>query len=240
MNNKPKSKADWASRLLPALFSYQHPDSMVNRMRARRMNKLRAHFFPYGESAQPVQILDIGGTVSFWKSIGGLPFETHRIMLLNLHLERLDPTMPNIESMTGDALALPFEDQSFDIVFSNSVIEHVGSPDNQRQMAREVMRVGRKHVTQTPGFWFPLEPHARLPFFQFLPRWLRAFLIYTFTINYFPKGKTYRDCLAVSDSTILLTHRNMRDLFPGATIVTERLWGLPKSYIAIGSVGDSP
>ena len=239
MSNQPTSKADWASRLLPSLFSYQHPDSIVNRMRARRMNKLRAHFFPYGESAQPVRILDIGGTVSFWKSIGGLPAETHRIMLLNLHLERLDPAMPNIESMTGNALALPFEDQSFDIVFSNSVIEHVGSPDNQHQMAREVMRVGKKHVTQTPSLWFPLEPHARLPFFQFLPRWLRAFLIFNFTINYFPKGKTYRDCLAVSDSTILLTRRNMCALFPGAIIVTERLWGLPKSYIAIGGDVDA-
>lgn len=235
MSNQPTPKVDWATRLFPSLFSYQNPVSLVNRMRARRMNQLRAHFFPHGDTAHPVRILDIGGTVSFWKRIGGLPIATHHIMLLNLHQERLDPTLPNVEAMTGNALALPFEDQSFDVVFSNSVIEHVGSTENQYRMAKEVMRVGKRFVVQTPSLWFPLEPHARLPFFQFLPRWLRAFLIYTFNINYFPRGKTCRDCLAVSDSTILLTRRKVGALFPGAVIVTERLWGIPKSYIAIGS-----
>jgi SAM-dependent methyltransferase len=234
MNHLPPPREDWASRWFPGLFSYTNPHSFVNKLRGRRMNQLQELLksFPPGHGV--VRVLDIGGTAGFWKNIGGLPPETHSVMLLNLTKEPLDGSMPNFESMAGSALALPFPDQSFDVVFSNSVIEHVGSRDHQRQMANEILRVGKRHIIQTPSYWFPLEPHARLPFFQFLPRSVRAWLIYHFTINYFPSAPTYRECLTVSDCTILLTHKNIRDLFPTSTIITERLLGLPKSYVAVG------
>ncbi|WP_255695553.1 methyltransferase domain-containing protein [Rhodohalobacter sp. 614A] len=51
----------------------------------------------------------------------------------------------------GDALDMHmFEDKSFDVVFSNSVIEHVGSFENQRRFADEVRRVGKAYWVQTP------------------------------------------------------------------------------------------
>lgn len=52
-----------------------------------------------------------------------------------------------------------FQDNEFDAVFSNSVIEHVGDYEAQRQMANEIMRVGKRYFVQTPNFYFPIEPH---------------------------------------------------------------------------------
>jgi SAM-dependent methyltransferase len=69
----------------------------------------------------------------------------------------------------GDALALPFRDGEFDIVFSNAVIEHVGDRDRQRQFVHEALRVGRRSFITTPNRRFPVEVHTRLPVVHWLP-----------------------------------------------------------------------
>ena len=70
----------------------------------------------------------------------------------------------------GDAVDMPgISDGAFDVVFSNSVIEHVETYENQRRMAAEIRRVGRRYFVQTPNRHFPLEPHFLVPGFQLLP-----------------------------------------------------------------------
>jgi 2-polyprenyl-3-methyl-5-hydroxy-6-metoxy-1,4-benzoquinol methylase len=98
----------------------------------------------------PVRILDIGGTQSFWDLMTtGEPLEAE-ITLLNIQHQRV--TSNRFISAAGDARDLPqFASGSFDVVFSNSVIEHVGSYDDQRRMADEVMRIGRRYFVQTPN-----------------------------------------------------------------------------------------
>lgn len=229
-----KSKGDWATRLFPALFSYADSQSSVNRFRRNRMAKVHALLASIKPGHGKTSILDIGGTLTFWQHTGLLDPGRFDLTLLNLEAEVIPPTIKSICSVAGSALAIPFPDKSFDVVFSNSVIEHVGSRHGQEIMAAEVRRVGHRYVIQTPGYWFPLEPHSRIPFFQFAPRWLRALLIRHFKINYFPAGKSFKECLLVSDSTIMLTYREFKKLFPEAVITTERFAGLAKSYTAFG------
>lgn len=77
---------------------------------------------------------------------------------------------PDVAYVQGDACSLPFADRSFDIVFSNAVIEHVGDIDRQRLFVAEALRVGRRVFMTTPNRWFPVEVHTRLPFVHWLPR----------------------------------------------------------------------
>jgi hypothetical protein len=79
----------------------------------------------------------------------------------------------NCRYVQGDARSLELPDQSFDIVFSNSVIEHVGTWEDQHAFARETARVGKRYWIQTPNKHFPIEPHMNFPYFQFLPRALQ-------------------------------------------------------------------
>ena len=166
---------------------------------------------------RPVRILDVGGTADYWRALPtlyGLP--NVEIIVCNLDKDEFDEA--NLKVRHGDATSLPFVDMSFDIVHSNSVIEHVGNWSNMQAMAKEVRRLAPVYFVQTPNYWFPLEPHFRLPFVQFLPK---------------PLHNRLRDRVWPGHHIELLTARGMRSLFPDAALERERFAGLTKSLIAV-------
>ena len=74
-----------------------------------------------------------------------------------------------------DGPRLPFPDASFDVVLSNHVIEHVGGEDAQVTHLEEVRRMlapGGVAYLAVPNRWMLVEPHYRLPFLSWLPRWM--------------------------------------------------------------------
>ena len=115
------------------------------------------------------RILDVGGAPETWELLAERP----RVTLLNT--PRTKKEMSRAAAwVAGDGRALPFADGAFDIVFSNSVIEHVGDSASQERFAREVMRVGRAYWVQTPNRRFPVEQHLLTPAVHWLPRaWQR-------------------------------------------------------------------
>lgn len=218
---------------LNALFNHSRQNSFVNKLRKKRFASLQKDIESLIHQKGTCKILDIGGDISYWKHIGWQNQYCH-IYLLNLYENKVTETdSANFHSVIGDALQMPFKKGDFDLVFSNSVIEHVGSTEKQQLFALEVMRLCDKYIIQTPSLWFPLEPHSLIPFFQFIPHKIRALLIMIFHINYFPKAATYKDAVTVSKSTIMLTKKNFQKLFPEAEIQVERLFGIPKSYTAV-------
>lgn len=64
---------------------------------------------------------------------------------------------------------LPFDDESFDLVFSNAVIEHVGAQEEQRAFLDEILRVGKRAFVTTPNRRHPIEFHTVTPFLHYLP-----------------------------------------------------------------------
>lgn len=224
---------DFLERAFPFLFSYSLYGAFVNKLRRKRHSIFLSFIDKVSPSSALVNILDIGGTYHYWKTVGLLDHTKYNLTLLNLNREYLPETINGFSSVSGNAIMLDYPDHYFDIVFSNSVIEHMGSREAQKLMAREVRRVGRSYYIQTPSKWFPIEPHCRIPFFQFLPKYLRAFFIYKFNVNYFPAKSTYTECLKVSDSTIMLSYREFKSLFPEAEITVETLLCMTKSYIAV-------
>src|SRR5690348_13846366 len=116
------------------------------------------------------RVLDVGGSPDTWQSLDVRP----RVTLLNMPRTREELAAAD-SWVAADGRALPFRDGAFDIVFSNSVIEHVGDAESQRRFAREVARVGRSYWVQTPNRWFPVEQHLLTPLVHWFPRaWQRA------------------------------------------------------------------
>ena len=214
------------------LVNHHKKNSFVNQFRQKRFELLKNDIEKLIQKDH-FKILDIGGDIQYWKNIGW-QHPACKIHLLNLYESKVPENETHqFSSSVGNGLSLEYKKGEVDLIFSNSVIEHVGSYENQQIFAGEVRRVSDKYIVQTPSIWFPLEPHSLIPLFQFLPHPIRALLIMTFNINYFPKAKTYKAAIKVSHSTLMFTHKRFKQLFPEAEIQVERFLGIPKSYTAI-------
>jgi hypothetical protein len=216
--------------LIRRLADDDNAGSLANRLRNRRFQEFETFV---NRLPRPVNILDVGGTNAFWEQRGWAGRRDIRIVTLNLEAEpqRFD----NVEPSIGDATNLcQFGNRSFDIVFSNSVIEHLFNFENQRKMAVEVQRVGKAYWVQTPNFWFPVEPHFHIPAWQWLPFSLRVALIRRWRCGWRgPCPDPVRARELVSELR-LLSRAEMISLFPEARLIPERIGGLVKSWTAVG------
>ncbi len=200
----------------------------MRRFRERRMREFISRFAVTDET----RILDVGGTPGNWLLTEVRPIVT----LLNMPRGQ-EPADAGFTFVSGDGCQLPFSDQSFEIVFSNSVIEHVGSTEQQRRFAREVRRVGKRYWVQTPNRWFPIEQHLLTPVLHWLPKnWQRPWIERWTVWDWIERPTQDRRDFYIRhylDDIRLLSARELAALFPDAQIVRERSLGWTKSLIAI-------
>jgi hypothetical protein len=204
---------------------------LTTRFRRRRMARFAREF-----SLTPdTTVLDVGGAPDTWDLLDIRP----RVTLLNTPRTR-DELAAAKSWVAGDGRMLPFRDRAFDIVFSNSVIEHVGDAESQRRFASEIMRVGRAFWVQTPNRRFPVEQHLLTPLIHWMPKPVQRAIVPRFTLWAFlvrptPDRREFylRHYL---DEVRLLTAAELCVLFPRADIIRERFLGWTKSLIAIARV----
>lgn len=193
-------------------------------------NKIFVESFPLtGEET----ILDVGGEVGQEQMLIDAYPVKHKITVVNIdiqHLERIRKIYPEINLVVADACRLPFGDRQFDIVYSNAVIEHVGTFDDQRSMAGEVMRVGKGWFVTTPNRWYPFEFHLRMPLMNWLPQPLMKWVARLWSFNHV-RGR-YQSGL--TPKFRLLSVRQMRRLFPSSTVIAQQITFWPETIVAIG------
>jgi Methyltransferase domain len=177
------------------------------------------------------RVLDIGGTPEYWDMLPERP----RLVLLNTARAK-DDLAGAVSWVAGDGRQLPFRDGAFDVVFSNSVIEHVGDSASQQRFAREVARVGRAYWVQTPNRWFPVEQHLLTPFIHWLPRAWQRTMVPRFNVwQILTRPSADRREFYIEHylrDVRLLSFGEMQALFPGARVLRERFCGVTKSLVA--------
>ena len=179
---------------------------------------------------KPITILDVGGLESFWVNGGFADNPDYAISILNLQL--IPARHSNFKGLVGDATNLSgIADGEFDVVFSNSVIEHLYTRENQLKMAKEIKRVGRHYYVQTPNKHFFVEPHYILPFFQYLPDFIKFFIL---TKTPLSRGEKWNAAEAQQyiKEIRLLSLGEMKELFPDAVFYKEIFYGMNKSFTA--------
>ena len=96
---------------------------------------------------------------------------------------------PNIKNfIIGDGCNNQLKDNTFDIVYSNATIEHVGSHNNQKLFISECVRVAKKSIfITTPNRYFPLDFHTKIPLIHFLPKIIHRKILNLFGHSFFAK-----------------------------------------------------
>jgi len=196
------------------------------RFRRRRMADFMARFRP----GKGTRILDVGGYPGFWAEANT---EAH-ITILNIHpFEVMEAMRDRCTPVIGDGTNLHFGDGEFDIVFSNSVIEHLRTWEAQQQFAQEVRRVGRHYWVQTPAREFFVEPHLLTPCIHWLPRAVQLKLARRWTFWGIIERPTQPRAEEYVSELRLLKFDEVSELFPESLILRERFFGFTKSYVAI-------
>lgn len=181
--------------------------------------------------SEATRILDVGGHPGEWMAGVNIP--------VSVTVVNIGPWPESLNAPArfvyreADARALPFPDASFDLGYSNSVIEHMGSWEDQQKFAQEIRRVAGGLFVQTPYRWFPVEPHFVTFFVHWLPRSWQRRLIPLFSIRgWFRKGDDV-EMRKLVEEVRLLSFKEMKQLFPDCEIHRERVFGFVKSLIAI-------
>lgn len=146
-------------------------------------------------------------------------------------LTDLSNKYPQSRFVTYNGKLFPFEDGEFEWVFSNAVIEHVGTYNDQLQFLNEMMRVGKNVFFTTPNRWFPIESHTN----AFFLHWLPPRIFFRWTAKYKPYWT--RDNLNLLDYqllTSLLTDSKAKEY----EIIPNRLFGWIMTYSIFCSTSD--
>lgn len=179
-------------------------------------------------------LLDVGGYPWGWESAPRIVARIDTLNIAPVAWNPPDPPANPIRMLVGDGRKLDCPDGAYDIVYSNSVIEHVGSHADQRAFAAEMRRAGRALWCQTPARECFFEPHYLTPFVHWLPRWLQKRLVRWCTVWGWMTRPGRAEVERMVNEIRLLTSAEMRALFPDCEIRRERLLGLfTKSYIAV-------
>jgi len=212
---------------------------MQRRFRQRRFALIQQMIEAKLKEAGMVSILDVGGRANYWTMLPDDLRPHVSITLLNSEAELanyFDSSVSGLclKQVIGDGCDLSqYRDRSFDIVHSNSVLEHVGNYANMLAFAHEIRRVAVSYYVQTPNFWFPIDPHTAFPIVHWLPDPARLFLLTHASLGY-AKKMDFKQALLSIDGTRMVSRRFMQRLFPDARHLCERVGFLfIKSLIAV-------
>jgi hypothetical protein len=198
-------------------------------LRANAFRRKRFQRFLSLLDRSPVSILDVGGTIAYWKSLGDL-HQRNDVTITVVNIEVQSRSEGNVRVVRGNACSLSeYPDNAFDIVHSNSVIEHVGHWQEMQRMAAEIRRLAPAYFVQTPNVWFPIEPHFKAPVVHWLPEQARIRVLQALRKVPLDMG----GATSAVQRIALLSRPQLAALFPDAEIWTERWMGLPKSLVAM-------
>jgi hypothetical protein len=158
-------------------------------------------------------ILDIGveNAVHPWSNFleEHYPYQ-HNITALSIEeVKKFNQKYPLVQTVIYQGDIFPFRDKSFDIAWSNAVLEHVGDTAAQVLFLKEIHRCSKQAFITTPNLFFPVELHTRIPFLHWLPK--KTFDSFLKKIGKGWASGNYMNLLRLSRLKSLLAQAGIRD-----------------------------
>jgi hypothetical protein len=214
-------------------FSLGHPfRGLASKVSLQSRQKMFGIFMNLLKPSATTTVLDVGVTPD--RSLAESNFfeelYPHKEMLTATSIEDasfLSELYPGLTFVQTGKSVLPFDDQSFDIVVSFAVLEHVGTRAEQTAFVHELARVGKQVFVTTPDKAFPIEVHTFWPFLHWLPQPLHQRFLRLVGMSFWAK----------TENLNLLDKHTIRELFPagmGVQILHKRLLGFSSNLMAHG------
>lgn len=223
-------------KLIHALQDNSDPNSLVSRLRRARGRRIVQMIRGIHAEKGEVRIIDLGGEPGYWRLFDDALLEACDVHITLVNPGGVDEAVVGrrFTVIDGDACALPqYADDAFDMVHSNSVIEHVGDWPRMEAFAAECRRLAPAYYVQTPYFWFPIEPHFSAPFFHWRSEQSRARALLRRGHGFSPKAADVGEAMRDVQHARLLDKTQFHWLYPDAEHVDEKIAGLTKSLMAI-------
>ncbi len=218
------------------LSNYDSRNSIGTKLRTKRIAPLLEMIDEISAEHDSVNVIDIGGTENYWNIVSHQYLEKNKvdITIVNIPGTGMPPDYGFFRFVEADGCNLAqIPDKSFHIAHSNSVLEHVGDWEHMVRFSEELSRVAHKYFVQTPSFWFPMEPHFMTPFFHWFPKSVRIWLVLRYHLGHHRRADSIDHAVRMVESVRLINKKRFQELFMEADIMTERLFLMPKSYIAL-------
>ena len=200
---------------------------------SKKFREKRLEFFSeFCENlSKPLSVLDLGGSDYHWRDSEFQNNRDYHITIVNTE-DQSTEDFNNLSYIKKDVKDLGFfEENEYDLVYSNSLIEHINNFLHQKKLAREIARIGKHYFIQTPNYYFPVEPHFLFPMFQFLPLGLKTKLIRNYDLGWFKKETDIVKANELANSVRLLKKSELKEIFPDGKIYYEKYYIFNKSFI---------
>ena len=187
-----------------------HPSYVWRAGQERRLEMIRSHVPLDG-----ARILDVGcGLGMYVRRFRAFSDDVHGVDVDAERVAAASQSLPNIRQAPAEAL--PYDDDTFDMVLLHEVLEHVDEDAAALAEAHRVTRPGGRIVVFVPNRWYPFETHGffwrgryrfgNIPLVNYLPDPLRNRLC--------PHVRAYTLIHAVQpDATVTIAH-HLRDFAP--------------------------
>ncbi|QTN19224.1 class I SAM-dependent methyltransferase [Brevundimonas sp. AJA228-03] len=222
--------------LIHALQDNTDPNSLVTRFRRARARRIVDLIQRIHARKGAVSIIDLGGEANYWTLFDRAFLDACKVRITLVNPGGIDETADPalFEIVDGDACDLPhYADHAFDLVHSNSVIEHVGDWGRMEAFAASCRRLAPAYYVQTPYFWFPVEPHFSAPFFHWRSEQSRARALLKRGHGFSPRARDMGQAMRDVQHARLLDKGQFRFLYPDAVHHDEVVAGMTKSLIAV-------
>jgi hypothetical protein len=217
--------------------------SFIGTVRVRAAHKRSTLFRRHIEAlGRPLRVIDLGGSAQMWARWGITEADGVHVVLANNHrsdtTHRSEP-LPGrfMDTWSVDVLELPPDTfAGYDLVFSNSMLEHLPTPAAQARLAAAIMASGKPYFIQVPNKHCIVDPHFPHPlaaFFALWPRRLQAWAHVHHALGSSGRAGSLAAARATMAAYHPLARRELAALFPNGRVVTERNLGLPMSLVAM-------
>ena len=135
----------------------------------------------------------------------------------------------DLKLVKDDGRKSSLEDSSFDIVYSNATIEHVGNSQNQMNFIQECVRLSKSKIfISMPNRYFPIDFHSKIPLIHMLPKNIHRRIIKFFGESFFGHEENL-NLLGKKDLILFLEKLNIKKF----KIIKHKLLFLTSNIILI-------